>query len=287
MTRLTPYYGGKGKMIKPLWVLIPKCKKWYEPFAGVCTVTLNSERHMVELVNEKNPNIWTLLRVMQDEKLFKQYIKVIWRLKYSREIFLDAKKMIKREGLDAVKVAVCQFILLSQSYNNLGQYFSKKDVKNYQETNVSNAYRIHERLQGVEIRNLDALQLLLGIIWEEDAFIFLDPPYLHDYRGKGADKAYGHCEMTYEEHREMLTIVRDAKCKIMICGYRDKDGSAELYDGILGKSKTSEWHCYLLADIPKPNRGGERAKEYIWVNYKLPPCADGHIIMEDVMRKNK
>lgn len=273
-------------MLDTLLMLLPDCKRWYELFGGSCAVTLNSKKHAEETVNEKNKDMWCLLKVMQEPELFKGFIKELWVLEYNKETFLGAKEMIKQEGLDEVKRALCKFILITQSYNNLGQNFSKKDARKYVDTNVYNAYCVHERLQGLDIQNRDALELLEKIRGDRDAFVFLDPPYLHRYRGKGADKAYGDYEMTNEMHESMLRLVKNAECKIMICGYRSQDGEPELYDRELRKDHNN-WQCYLLTDIHKPNNGGERAREYVWVNYELPVYAEDYIIIKDVIPKNK
>lgn len=263
--------------------LFPDCKKWYDLFAGSCCLTLNHMKCTNETVNEANADIYDVLKVIQDEEFCRMFLDEIWEIKYSEEEFDRAKRELNNKGLklDRVKRAVNMFIVITQSYNNLGQHYSEKYIKNYRITNYFNVKEAHKRLQGVKIRNEDALNILGEIKWDSEAFVFLDPPYLHKYRGKGADKAYGKFEMPEQKHREMLNLARDAECKIMICGYRNKDGTVELYDSILGDNEN--WRCYLLKDIHKPNKGRERAKEYIWVNYELPVYAKHYISMKDVM----
>lgn len=245
-------------------------------------MTLNYGGSGKQVLNEMDKDIVCLWEVVRDKKDYACFIKKLECVQYSRETFQRAKK---EECPDKVGRAVRTFILLTQSYNSTRQAFSKKRNDYYAEKNLYYAMKVHDRLQQIEIRSEDAIGILERIKNDWEAFVFLDPPYLHEYRGKGADKAYGKREMTKEEHRRMLEIVRDAKCKVMICGYRSQKGKPELYDHILRESRTGTWHCYLLAEIQKPNKGGERAKEYIWVNYELPDYAEYLISMDDKMQE--
>lgn len=197
-------------------------------------------------------------------------------VEYSRNRFAEAKGYQKNgfAGLGRVDKAVEMFVLLSQSYNSRmsGYSVSDKNQKDYAEENVSNIARVYSRMEKITIRNRDAIEMAGGLCGEEGAFLFLDPPYLHEYRGKGACRAYGDYEMKREEHEELLNTIRDAKCRVMLCGYRGK--GRELYDSVLGGSNVNEWKCYLLGTFLKPNGSGECAEEYIWVNYDLPPYAE-------------
>lgn len=284
--RAYPYYGGKFRMVEEILMLMPECNNWYELFGGSCAMTLNHYRSQKETVNELNKNIFNLLKVMQDDRLYERFREEIWKLEYCKDKFEKAKKAMREgsaEQMDIVESALYTFTLITQSFNNLGQSFSNKSAVNYKEVNAYNAHSVHKRLAGVEILNRDALELLDDIKADKDAFAVLDPPYLHRYRGKGADKAYGEYEMDEGMHGKMLNIAKDAECKIMICGYRSPNDDGELYDQRLSESQNKKWHCYLLTDIHRPNKGGKWAKEYVWVNYELPSCAKYYISMDDKM----
>lgn len=72
------------------------------------------------------------------------------------------------------------------------------------------------------VLNMNALELIKEYKDDSDVFLFLDPPYLHELRGKGANKAYRK-EMSREDHVEMLELIRQAKCKVLLCCYRRKE----------------------------------------------------------------
>lgn len=139
-------------------------------------------------------------------------------------------------------------------------------------------------MKDVELHNEDALNILKGNRHKKNAFMFLDPPYQHEYRSKGATHIYEK-EMTSGEHEQLLKVIRDADCMIMLCGYRSGEGKPELYDRILRSGKCgNHWHCYLLAELPAPGIKGAKRQEYIWVNYELPKAAQYLIDTTDVMQ---
>ena len=79
----------------------------------------------------------------------------------------------------------------------------------------------------------------------------------------------------------MLETIKDADCKIMLCGYADENGDC-LYDEYLFPYG---WKRYKLADLTQAcervEKGKERkaGKEFIWVNYTLPECAEYFIAL--------
>lgn len=291
--RLFGYYGGKLRFLDDLEMLVGEHENMYEIFSGSAVFTLNHSCSGKLMLNEKNKDIYHIWKIMKDEYLSKLFIENLQNVEYSKERFLQAKNAQnnKFKNMNNVDKAIEVFVLITQSYNSAMQFFSDNGDKDerernrrYIERNIYNAIMVHEKLKDVEISNMDAIKFLKTIAWGINDFIYADPPYLHNYRGKGADKVYG-CEMSDEKHKDFLEAIRDVQAKCMISGYRAKDGSAELYDSILRKN--SKWQCYLLKDIHRPNKGGERAKEYIWVNYDLPSYANCCISMEDVMKPKK
>lgn len=81
----------------------------------------------------------------------------------------------------------------------------------------------HERLRGVQIEHLEAIEII-NRYDTEDVFIYCDPPYLTDTR-KGY--LYKH-EMTREQHIVLLENLKKHKGKVMISCYEN-----ELYDSML------------------------------------------------------
>jgi DNA adenine methylase len=111
-------------------------------------------------------------------------------------------------------------------------------------------------VRGVVIENKPALDL----IREHDGphtLFYCDPPYLP--RTRTARKAYGPYEMTEQEHRDLLRLLRRCKGKVMLSGY-----PSELYDRML-----SGWTRHTF-DVPNQASGAkkkDRETEVLWCNW--------------------
>ncbi len=101
----------------------------------------------------------------------------------------------------------------------------------------------------------DAAQFLQTIKSEPNIFIYCDPPYVMSSRRQ--DRPIYEYEYTDSQHIELLTILNQLDCLVMISGYRSK-----LYDQML-----AGWHIETFESI---TRGGAMATEYLWMNYPKP-----------------
>ena len=184
-------------------------------------------------------------------------------------------------GMSDLERAEQVYVLISQSFNNTRQSFSKKVYKDTYEYRCDiqfNIPQVYERLRDVRVLNMDGIELLAKISENENAFAFVDPPYRKELRGVGADKIYTF-ELPHSEQVRLLKTIRDAKCKIMLCGYKAENGK-DLYDTYL---LSHGWKSYKLADVEKSCQIKEIrdvGHEYIWVNYELPELSKYVISMK-------
>lgn len=283
MCIIRPYtwYGGKIRFLIPLWFLIPRHSVWVEPFMGSAALTLNHPRSMHEVVCDIDSDLICFMRTLADSGKYKNLMEQLGRLEYSEETFLTAKqhKANGYAGLDDVGRSVMVYVTISQSFNSVRKSFSRgKSTQQYKEDILFYLPKVHERLQGVEILNGDALDIIHDYKHNADAFLFLDPPYRKDLRGKSAGKVYT-VEMPDVEQIRFLETVKDASCKAMLCGYRSDTN--DLYDKYL---LSHGWKCYKVMDIVKACQTKEHkdmGHEFIWVNYQLPELAKYVISMEE------
>lgn len=271
------YYGGKSRLLDPILTLLPPAEIYIEPFMGSGVVLLNSEHHNKEIINDMGENIVHLMRTIADNERSECLKDRLQELGASREVFNWAKEHEKNGyiGLDEIERAACTYITISHSFNSSRKGYSPAKEKNELhycievENNISNT---NERLQGVEILNEDGIELLARYKDNESVVAFIDPPYRPNLRGKGATKVYPN-EMSEKDHTRLLETIKHAKSKIMLCGYRSKEG-IDLYDKYLLTNK--KWRCYKLAEVYKACQNKEVkdiAEEFIWVNYDLPNYA--------------
>lgn len=281
--RFFPWYGGKLRMVNKINFLIPSnITEWYEPFMGSAAVTLNKARSEYEVINDLDRGLVCLMKTIADKEKGKELIHKLYEISYGRETFERAQNHRKQKysGLSDEEIAVSEYILITQSFNaarssyreNVPDWKYQRDIQFY-------APKVYERLQGVEVRNENGIDLLKSIADRESAFALVDPPYRKDLRGKGADKVYRH-EMILDEHTMLLETIKNAKCKIILCGYKSEQGE-DLYDKYL---LPYGWHCYKLVDIVKACQTTVKkdiAQEMIWVNYELPDYAKYAISLKE------
>ena len=95
---------------------------------------------------------------------------------------------------------------------------------------------VSARLRRVAILNQPALE----VIRQQDGaatLFYLDPPYLHETRATTGN--YQH-EMTEENHRELLAIIKQCQGKVLLSGYPNPlyDGELTGWKRLISKSTT-------------------------------------------------
>lgn len=100
----------------------------------------------------------------------------------------------------------------------------------------------------------DCHQFLKEYQFTGKELVYCDPPYLLETRKGG--RLYRH-EYTLEQHIELLEIVKNLPCMVLISGYYSK-----LYSDIL-----AGWNVKTFL---AQTRGGTPATEYVWFNFKEP-----------------
>ena len=226
---------------------------------------------------------------MSDREKGNELIERLSHVAYDRTVFDAAREEQKNnfKGYNSIEKAVLTYIMISQSFNAARSSFSKggyASTELYHQDMLDNLPRVYERLEHVKIFNVDALDLLECYVDNEKVFAFLDPPYRHDLRGKNANKIYK-CELSEIQQIRLLKIIRNAKAKILLCGYKAEKG-IDLYDAYL---LPYGWKCYKLMDVPKSAQNKatrDIATEYVWCNYELPIWSGYYISLKEYSTLN-
>lgn len=284
MNRFFRWYGGKIRMLEKLEALIPEHKVYLEPFVGSGALALNHIRSPVEIINDLDGDIANLFCVMSDREKGRELIERLLCVPYDRKIFNAVRNEQKNRfrGYSDIERAVLTYITISQSFNAARSSFSNggySSTELYHQDMLDNLPKVYERLEGIRIYNVDALDLLSCYVNNEEVFAFLDPPYRHDLRGKNANRVYK-CELSEIEQIRLLKIIRNTKAKILLCGYKAEKG-IDLYDSFL---LPYGWKCYKLMDIPKSAQKKDTkdfATEFVWCNYELPMRAGYYISLKE------
>lgn len=281
--------GSKYRVLGILYPLFPDCEEYYEPFLGSGSVLINKPRVHKEVANDLDRELYILHRVMADKERMPELLKRLKALEETKETFQNAVDTLEEYRAydtltreEEIEIAQWKYVKVALSFNGMGQNFGKAQRLGVEGSTGSHKFEMTcERYQGVEFRNGDGIELMAEVRDNPKAFVFADPPYVHKLRGNA--KIY-QCEMGDGDQVKMLESIRDAKCKIMLCGYTDENGNS-LYDKYLFPYG---WKRYKLAELTQScqcvQKGRERknGKEFIWVNYDLPECSKYFIAMDSL-----
>jgi hypothetical protein len=103
--------------------------------------------------------------------------------------------------------------------------------------------------------------------------IYCDPPYLMESRRSQRD-IYAFEFGSLEEHRELLTVLRDLGAMVMISGYW-----SDLYATML-----HDWKYFTFKNM---TRGGGLADEFVWYNYPDPVALHDYRFLGDDFRQRE
>lgn len=254
MNCVLKYPGAKNRLASWICEYIPKHNVYLEPFAGSLAVLFNKPRCHIETVNDLHGEVVNFFKVLRDKP--EELCRLIELTPYSREEY----DLSYQESLDDIERARRFCVRCWQGFGCANLYHN--GFKSGQQKSSSNPARAWvklpdtmnqaaERLKGVQIENLPALELIKRYD-TSDVFIYADPPYLHSTRKNYLYKY----EMKDTEHIELLEVLIRHPGKVLLSSY-DNDLYCDFLKGWnkVNKSTTAE--------------GGVKRIETLWMNYDL------------------
>jgi DNA adenine methylase len=261
------WYGGKFSHLEWLLPLLPQAHHYCEPFAGSGAVLLNREPSPVETYNDIDGDVVNFFRVLRDQP--EELARAIALTPFSREEFHraivglpadtpKAKRALERARLFYIRARQARTGLAQTA--TLGRWANCRDTSRAGVSGVVSRWLggveglsdIGERLIRVQIENRpadDVIRLYDG----PNTLFYCDPPYLHTTRGDS--KAYGF-EMDEQEHIDLAAVLRRAKGKVALSGYRNK----------LMDSLYKDWRRFD-ADPKQCHSIKKIRQECLWMNY--------------------
>jgi DNA adenine methylase len=258
------WYGGKYSHLNWLLPLLPKTIHYCEPFGGSAAVLLNRDPSPVETYNDIDSEVVNFFHVLREQK--DALIEAIGLTPFSREEF--AMAIAQPKNVSDLERARQFFVRARQVRNGLAQTASTGRWANCLLTSragmggavsrwlgsVEGLSEIVQRLLRVQIENAPAIEVIQRYD-SPDTLFYCDPPYPHDSRGDTQAYAY---EMTDEEHRELARVLRSAKGKVALSGYR-----CAIMDELYG-----DWN--RVEATPKNIMTSKQIRtEVLWVNYDI------------------
>lgn len=254
MRSVLKYPGAKNRIASWICEFVPDCDVYLEPYAGSLAVLLNKPRSHIETVNDLDGEIVNFFRMLRDNR--EELERIIRYTPFSREEYKKAYEKTGDELERARRFAVKCWMgfgcgnLYMNGFKSGQQRKSPNPAKAWAEL-PGTMREAAERLKGVQIENLPAVELI-GRYNTEDVFIYADPPYMHGTRKNYLYKY----EMEDADHIELLKVLKKHPGKILISGY-DND----LYNKML-----SGWN---KAEKTTLAEGGRKRTEVLWMNYVL------------------
>lgn len=253
MKAVLKYPGAKNRLASWIGGYIPDHKVYLEPYAGSLAVLFNKPRSHIETVNDMEDEIVNFFKVLRDYPDL--LIRIVTMTPYSRSEYKRSYESADNEIERARRFCVRCWMgfgcgnLYQNGFKTGQQTKSPNPAKAWREL-PKTMMLAAERLQGVQIENIPALELI-GRYDTSDVFIYADPPYLHGTRKK---YLYKH-EMTDADHEELLKVLVNHQGKVLLSGY-DNDLYNEMLVGWEKVQKNTQ------------AEGGLKRTETLWMNYK-------------------
>lgn len=267
------WLGGKQPMVNKLLPLFPEHKTYVEVFGGGGALMFAKQPSPVDVYNDLDSDLVNFFRVMRDPNLFPDFYNRAWLSPYSREEYGFCKTQLN-EDPDPVERARRFFVLARYSFGGMiGSFGLSVTATSKGIAQPASAYRnvlcilplISERLATIEVECRD-FRKILDIYDTPNTFFYLDPPYLPSTRKAGKYK----CELTDQDHMELVELLKSLKGKAMISGYPN-----ELYDKMGWNRKEWDICCRAAGRTRASGLQGvgnvkktQQRRECVWLNYE-------------------
>lgn len=263
------YHGGKFRLAP--WILkhFPAHTRYVEPFGGAASVLIQKPRCYAEVYNDLDGDIVNLFRVLRDARQSVQLVELLELTPYHRDEFEAAwgggvpdpveraRRLCVRAAMGfgsagATKGATGFRTDTRRSYGTAQHVWVK-----YPATLAA----IGARFAGVLIENRDALRVMKAHDGPETLH-YVDPPYMFRTRvrpGRQGSTRYYRCEMTDDQHADLLDGIKRLAGMVVISGY-----PCDFYDQTL-----KGWARDTTSARIAAGRGTGLRNEVVWLN---PAC---------------
>lgn len=256
MKAIIKYPGSKWRLVR--WIIshFPEHHSYVEPFFGSGAVFFNKPRSNIETVNDLDSDIVNLFDCIRKDP--ERLAKAVYLTPYSREIY---ERAYQERPEDPFERALNLYIKLNQGHGfrtNGEKVGWKNDVQGRERAYAARDWcslpekiiTAADRLRGVQIEHMDALELIVRFNFE-NVLIYCDPPYVLSTRH---GKQYK-CEMSDTDHIRLLELLLQHKGSVMISGY-----DSDLYNQMLAGWYKERQVVYSQAASQK--------QEVIWMNFQ-------------------
>lgn len=216
--------GGKGVLRGRILPYFPNHTTYVEPFAGGANLLFAKQPSSIEVLNDIDPRVMTLLRVIQDQQKLPLLIEQLMLTPYSRAERLHSKDQWGTAKTDVARARMF-FVDCRQSLGGMIDRSSwglvttssaggmAQPIHAYINT-IKMLPRISKRLEDVKLLNQDYVDVL-ETYDSPNTLFYVDPPYPTDTRRDG----WYRFEMTNEEHTKLVQRLQKLKGRVILSGY--------------------------------------------------------------------
>lgn len=241
------------------WVIgfFPPHHSYLEPFFGSGGVFFNKSRSNIETINDLDGEVVNLFECIKSDPA--RLAREVCLTPYARAVYDSAySKEIPTEPFErAVRLLVrCN---MCHGFRTTGERVGwKSDVAGRERAYAAKYWaelpdviaEAAERLRGVQIECSPAAGLISRFN-NPGVLIYCDPPYVLSTR---RGKQY-RCEMTDDDHLQLLDVLKRHKGPVLISGYQSPMYNAEL----------REWHRETVITTDQLS---QPKKEILWMNFE-------------------
>lgn len=264
MKAILKYPGSKWGLAKWIISFFPEHHSYLEPFFGSGAVLFHKSRSHIETVNDLDGAVVNLFACIRTDP--ERLARLIYYTPYSRQVYNAA--FDAEIPADPFQWAAQFYIKLNQGhgFRTNGQKVGwKNDVQGRERAYAAADWvklperilQVAERLRGVQIENMDAVELI-GRFNYKNVLIYCDPPYVLQTRH---GKQY-RCEMDDSQHERLLDALEAHKGPVILSGY----------DSPLCSRRLRGWK---RAEAVSYSQVGSK-KEMLWMNFE----PDGQMELE-------
>jgi len=219
------WHGGKWKLAD--WIIghFVDHRIYVEPFGGAASVLIKKNRSRSEIYNDLNGEVVNFFRVMRDQGA--DLVRVVSLSPFSRDEFKLSYESTTDPLEQARRTVMRTFMGFgSDAHTKISGFRSRSDMSGttpaHDWANYPKALEhLVKRFSGVVIENKDAIEVM-RMHDSPYTLHYVDPPYVHDTRGKGG--SYLH-ELNDDQHIELAAFLKTLEGNIVLSGYR-----CDLYD---------------------------------------------------------
>lgn len=256
-----PYFGSKQSIAPWIVSLLPTHDHYVEPFCGGLSVLLAKQPARMETVNDLDGELMTFWRVLRDRPT--ELLRACMLTPHGRAELADTWNPTN----DDLELARRIWSRLAQgrsgTLRNTGwrHYIdpagSGTSMPGYLEAYALRLAAAAERLHGVSLEALPAMEAIARYGARPNVLLYVDPPYLGTTRGWGNN--YRHELKTEAEHRALADALADCQATVVLSGY-----PSPLYDELY-----TGWHRYEQASMTGNAKTAKDRTEVLWANTRL------------------